>query len=49
MARVTEIWQEEEVRWSGLVDAGSLDGIREALHAYVDATSDGLPPMRPVW
>jgi DNA-binding MarR family transcriptional regulator len=49
VARVTEIWTEEEVRWSGLVDADGLDGVREALHAYVDATSDGLPPMRPVW
>jgi DNA-binding MarR family transcriptional regulator len=49
VARVTEIWQEEEVRWSGLINGDSLGGIREALHAYIDATSDGLPPMRPVW
>lgn len=49
VARVTAIWQEEEVRWSGLAGADSLDGMRAALQVYVDATSDGLPPMRPVW
>ncbi len=49
VARVTALWQEEEVRWGGLLDSAGLDGVREALDAYIDATSDGLPPMRPVW
>lgn len=49
VARVTEIWQQEEARWVGLADADNLDGLRDALQTYIDATSDGRPPMRPVW
>jgi len=49
VARVTAIWQEEEVRWIALTSADSVGDMRETLQTYVAATSDDMPPMRPVW
>ena len=49
VAHVTAIWQTEEARWVALTGADSLESMRAALQTYIAATSDGMPPMRPVW